>query len=625
VPYTFRPMDGDPETEGSVIAIAGSPVTVDSPGSDGEVHPAVPSPADDRPSTPLFPPGPWMTAVAFAVVLVPFLVALVKLLATSDHRVYLPDDLALIDLHVRRALAWKQQLGVFDHYGWNHPGPSYFYLLSIAYRILGSGARAMFVGATTLNMLAAVAVVGVVRRRAGPARALWAATWICILAGMLAATGPAATTYSESTLGALVSPWNPTVVIFPLLLFTVLCAAAVDRSPLSLLAALVVGSFVVQTDIPVLPVVAVLFVASATTCLALLLADRRQRGRSVRAPAAVPDPRPATVRPDGRWRVRWSVALVSAIFVLMWTPPVIQQLTNHPGNITLLLRFFTSGRQGQSVAVSAWSVVSAIGVLAAGPAEVMTSVLGSPPAHAVVDRVLAAVVAGAGVVTIVIGVRQRNRFATGLGAVGLIGCVATGAAVTRVTGLVFGYLLVWAVAFPVAALIGVGLLHPRDRLRRARALRVALCAVSLVICGLATARAAAIPPLSAVSDPQVGQLVALVTPAVGRSGAVLVSDDRAGAGGPNWIQLIDIERFVGLVNRLDHGGYRPVVNPFWKSEFGPGFLAGGHERWVVHLATWRPSSPALPGYRGRVGDMSVVVVDGPGHPVVVAPTTVHPT
>ena len=107
---------------------------------------------------------------------------------------------------------------MFDHNNWNHPGPTYFYLLSLVYRALGSGTRSLFVGATLLNGLAAAACVAVVRRRTTPGRALWAAVWICVLGVVLAAAGPASTTYSESVLGALVSPWNPTVVLFPLLL-----------------------------------------------------------------------------------------------------------------------------------------------------------------------------------------------------------------------------------------------------------------------------------------------------------------------------------------------------------------------------------------------------------------------
>ena len=183
------------------------------------------------------PSGPWLTGLAFAVVAAPFVWALVRLATSPTDHLTLPDDLALIDLHVRRALAWKQQLGVFDHNNWNHPGPAYFYLVSLVYRALGSSARSLYLAATLLNGLAAVACVGVVRRRTTPARALWAALWVAVLAAVLAAAGPSATTYSESVLGALVSPWNPMVVLFPLLLLVLLCAGAVDRSAASLVGA----------------------------------------------------------------------------------------------------------------------------------------------------------------------------------------------------------------------------------------------------------------------------------------------------------------------------------------------------------------------------------------------------
>ena len=81
-----------------------------------------------RPTSPaaagsLVPPPSWVTALAFAMVVVPFGIVLVRLALAPGQHLYLPDDLALIDLHTRRALQWKQQLGVFDHNGWNHPGP----------------------------------------------------------------------------------------------------------------------------------------------------------------------------------------------------------------------------------------------------------------------------------------------------------------------------------------------------------------------------------------------------------------------------------------------------------------------------------------------------------------------
>ncbi len=169
---------------------------------------------------------------------------------------------------------WKQQLGVFDHNNWNHPGPAYFYLVSLVYRVLGSSARSLFVGATLLNGLSAVACVAVVRRRTTAARALWAAVWVVVLVAVLAAAGPSATTYSESVLGALVSPWNPTVVLFPLLLLVLLCAGAVDRSAASLVGALLVGTFVVQTDISTAPLAVALVGPAAVAWAVTAVRDR---------------------------------------------------------------------------------------------------------------------------------------------------------------------------------------------------------------------------------------------------------------------------------------------------------------------------------------------------------------
>ena len=65
------------------------------------------------------------------------------------------------------------------------------------------------------------------------------------------------------------------------------------------------------------------------------------------------------------------------------------------------------------------------------------------------------------VAVLVAGVRQRLRFAAGLGALGLVGLAATVVAADRVVGPIYGYLVVWAVAIPVAVLIGVGMLAGR--------------------------------------------------------------------------------------------------------------------------------------------------------------------
>jgi hypothetical protein len=533
-----------------------------------------------------------MTGLAFAVLAIPFAVILIRFLIASGQHIYLPDDLALIDLHTREALRWRQQLGVFDHNNWNHPGPSYFYLLSLSYRVLGSGARAEYFGATLINALAALACVGVVRRRTTPARALWAAVWVGVLAATLAITGPGTMTYSEGGLGALVSPWNPMVVILPLLLFAVLCASAVNRSTLSLIGALLVGTFIVQTDVSTLPVVAVLWALAAVTWLVTRLGDRRR----------------SPVSPHPRLSPAWAAAGL-VVFIAMWTPPVIQQFSNHPGNFTLIYRFFTSGKPGQTFHAALWSVAAVNGVLVEGPAEVMHSLLGGPPDHSAlaVGVWIAVLVVGAGVA--IVGLRQHLRFAAALGAVSVVGAAATVLAVTHVIGLIFGYLVAWEVALPIAALIGAGMVRwewpagggRRRRVRSTLPLRLALGAVAVLVGVVLTVRVVAIPALSTVSDPTVAKLDALVVPSLNHQQSVFVGD--------NGVQplLLGVEQFIGLVNQLDQQGYHPKVNNAWRAQFGNGYLASGHEPASVQLSPWSVSAARLPGYAGRVGNIAVII------------------
>ncbi len=121
-----------------------------------------------------------------------------------------------------------------------------------------------------------------------------------------------------------------------------------------------------------------------------------------------------------------------------------------------------------------------------------------------------------------------------------------------------------------------------------------------------------IPPLSRAADPTVGRLADLVTPYLEPGGQVFVGD--SGAGTAN-TKLLDTEEFIGLVNLLDVNGFHPTVNHVWRTEFGPGYGTTGHEPRQVNLATWNPTSPTLPGYVGKAGDMSVTVTDTAGAPV----------
>jgi hypothetical protein len=133
--------------------------------------------------------------------------------------------------------------------------------------------------------------------------------------------------------------------------------------------------------------------------------------------------------------------------------------------------------------------------------------------------------------------------------------------------------------------------------------------LAVVACVIFGVRVLSIPSLSRVSNAPVQQLATLVTPKLPTGGPVFVGDNGAGTGVG---KIIDLEEFIGLVNQLDIEGYHPKVNPIWKPEFGPGYVANGNRRRVIIMSDWQPSSPSEPGYVGRVGDMAVSVTDFKG-------------
>src|SRR5664280_611166 len=284
--------------------------------------------------------------------------------------------------------------------------------------------------------------------------------------------------------------WNPMVVLFPLLLLVLLSAAALDRSTASLVGALVVGSYVVQTDISTAPLAVALVGAAVLFRVVTAVLDRGagQGAHAVRPTAGTTGSGPAR-----------GVLVVGGLVVAlaMWVPPLVQQATDHPGNLTLIARFFGASHPGPPVAAAVRSVVSGAGVLVAGPTEVMTSIRGGTPAHAGLSWAVALGTVVLAAVVAVAAARQRSRFGVGIGALTLLGCAVAVVAVGHVVGFVFGYLVIWVVVLPVAALIGAGTVRlPLGRW--APGLRVALCATAVVVGTVACVRVADIPPLATV-------------------------------------------------------------------------------------------------------------------------------
>lgn len=178
--------------------------------------------------------------------------------------------------------------------GLNHPGPLGYYLLAVPYGASGWSPVGLAIGAGVLAALAAWSAVLAAWRAAGDAGALAAGV----------AVGAVALRISQEW---LVRPNNTTAIALPLVAVALGLWAYLrgDRLGLGLVA--LWGTFVLQSSLAGLPVGSVLVVA------ALAVAGWRRRRR-------------------GRWALTRAGAVVAAVVVLAWVPPLLETFLSWPGN-----------------------------------------------------------------------------------------------------------------------------------------------------------------------------------------------------------------------------------------------------------------------------------------------------
>jgi len=215
----------------------------------------------------------------------------------------------------------------------NHPGPLQFVLLAVPVALLGVGAGTVL-GTALMNAASIGGAVWLVRRRCGPT------------AGALLAVGFAGLGWAMGSV-LLHEPWGPFAVVLPFGLFVVSVGLAAGGDAKSLLAMVIAGSVVLQTHVSYVLLVPGLGVVGFAGVL--LWAWRDRRPAAVAPSAAVPpvdEPSPGdegegdkgdegTTGGPGHVR-RWILAALAAA-VLCWTPPLYQQATGDPGNMSALI------------------------------------------------------------------------------------------------------------------------------------------------------------------------------------------------------------------------------------------------------------------------------------------------
>ncbi|MEA3020974.1 MAG: hypothetical protein QOI47_2498, partial [Actinomycetota bacterium] len=250
----------------------------------------------------------WLVVALIAALVTPLAVAAVALRRPQWYPVL---DLAMTELRLRDVftshtplIGLPGRIGSFPKQG-SHPGPMSFYSLWPTWKALGSTSWGMQVGALLLNAVASGTSVLIALRRGGPRLAIAVTAVLALLMGG----------YGISTLA---EPWNP---YLPLMWWVVTLLAVWS---------------VLDGDVPMLPVAVVAASMAAQTHVPYL-------GLSLGLGALAVG---ALVRqwrndPPTRSRItRWGGTSL-ALAIVLWSPLAVDQLTKHPGNLSMLWTHFT--------------------------------------------------------------------------------------------------------------------------------------------------------------------------------------------------------------------------------------------------------------------------------------------
>ncbi|MGH9011008.1 MAG: hypothetical protein ACRDYF_14335 [Acidimicrobiia bacterium] len=505
--------------------------------------------------------------LSVAVLAVPAVVGAIRLVMATQRPFDFFGDEAILESAVRHV--GEQLVGPYSRFGFHQPGAAYYYLQAPFYRLPGASAAALFLGAYCINLGAALGCVLVVRRFFGESAARWAAV---VVGALLLCLTPR----------LVADAWNPYVLALPVL-FTMVLAGAGTRSPAAAGGAIVVGSYVVQTHVAAAATLAAVF---ATAALVAALHRLRTRPQS---PTGAPPSRSASVR-------RWAApAATIVVLALMWAPPLIEQATRSPGNLTKLTRFFRAMHPefdrgiDHGVDHTAGQVAAQLTVLPFGHDRE------AKPAETV--KVLLAVLGmAAGIGVAAAGWRRRETVIASLGAMSVVGPLVAIWSGTRIVGEIFPYLLLWTSSLLLPGAIAAGALFLPPR-RPGRAL--AGIAAGVVGFGLLLTMARhPLRPYPSVTD--VAAAASLAEPWLASRGVAHV---RIGIAGHDRWPLAS-----GIAVRLEKDGFTSTVDQGWTSLFGEHFRPTNHEQatvWIADADGTPPPTEASPTPLGVVGDATV--------------------
>lgn len=469
-----------------------------------------------------------LTWVIVAITLLPIVVVIARVFFGLGASYHATGDNAMNEMRVRDIGTHAVLIGPYSRDGWSHPGPLFYYLSAIPYRLLGSNTAAMLVDALLINGIAIAVIVTTAKR--------WAGILLAVPVALACAT-----LILSLPNGFLENPWNPYLPVLPFGAFVITAWAAACGSRWAFPVAVFVGTLCMQTHIGYAPLVVVLL----AWCVWHILRNRSPRWRST---------------------LGWGAVTLA----VLWFPPLLQQLTSNSGNLVEIGRYFLHPPDRVHTISEGWRVVAAqftflpdwiVGLRNVSPWSGEPGVvIGAAPIPVLLAPFL---------VAIVVAFRARRRVDSRLAVALLVSLAASVYAIAHTISNMYEYRLRWvwvlaalATAFTVYEAARLLAPHCDARVRRIAMGAAVAMTVTLASLGVADAVTAR-PPDPGEAAIGVSLSEQLLRHLPRRPGVVLLqptsfiaSTDSAA------VQLYLERRDIHVVipdtgpNRLSHGDHR---------------------------------------------------------------------
>ncbi len=535
--------------------------------------------------------------LATAVVALPLLVAAVALRSSTWYPVL---DLAMSELRVRDVgtshtplIGLPGRIGTYPDQG-SHPGPLSFYLLAPTYRLLGSSSWALEAATVAIHLAAIGVALWIGHRRLG-----WPGVAVVGLVLALVVRG-----YGQLP---LTQPWNPYLPLVAWLVVLLAAWSVVAGDHWMLVPLVAAASYCAQTHVPYLPLGVGMVVLGLG---AVVVRWWFSRG------SGATNGGDSSSEPVFPWK---AVAVSGGVGVVLWLPPVADQITSDPGNIRQLLDHFGSPPEAALGVGEGLELALRHLDVWAGLAR-QTVDTGTFISAASATRGLA--VLGIWIVAAVVAWRRGSAALRALHVVVGAGLLLGTASMVRIFGRPWYYLTLWAWGVTTLLAVAVAwsaLTLVRPRLAAARAtfgpglaarIGVGAGAVAVVVSLVSAAQFADAEHPEERLSTAVGSLAAPTYDAVVEgAGAATGSDGRYLV---RWSDAADIgSPGFGLLDELERRGLDVAADTYFRvpatehrteprawADAQIHLATGGYvERWrawdeAVEVATYDPRTPA---------------------------------